>query len=40
LQIRFSEEKASDLIIAAGFKTDEIRKEGLYHYIIVATPTS
>jgi ubiquinone/menaquinone biosynthesis C-methylase UbiE len=40
LQIKFSEEKASDLIIAAGFKTDEIRKEGLYHYIIVATPTS
>lgn len=38
LQIRFSEEKASNLIKAAGFKIDDIKVEGLYHYIIVATP--
>lgn len=40
LQIRFSKEKASSLIEAAGFKIDCIRDEGLYHYIIVATPES
>jgi len=40
LQIRFSEEKASNLIMTAGFKIDEIKKEGLYHYLIVATPKS
>jgi ubiquinone/menaquinone biosynthesis C-methylase UbiE len=38
LQIRFNEEEASNLIVKAGFKIDEIREEGLYHYIIVATP--
>jgi ubiquinone/menaquinone biosynthesis C-methylase UbiE len=38
LQIRFSEEKASSLIKAAGFKTDCIKEEGPYHYVIVATP--
>jgi ubiquinone/menaquinone biosynthesis C-methylase UbiE len=40
LQIRFSEEKASNLIMTAGFKIDGIKKEGLYHYMIVATPKS
>jgi ubiquinone/menaquinone biosynthesis C-methylase UbiE len=40
LQMRFSEEKASNLIITAGFKIDEIKKEGLYHYMVVATPKS
>jgi len=38
LQIRFDEKKASDLIESAGFKINEIRKEDLYHYIILATP--
>lgn len=38
LQIRFSEEKASNLIKAAGFKIGDIKEEGLYHYVIVATP--
>jgi ubiquinone/menaquinone biosynthesis C-methylase UbiE len=38
LQIRFNEEEASNLIVKAGFRIDEIREEGLYHYIIVATP--
>ena len=37
LQIRFSEEQASDLIVSAGFKIEETRKE-VYHYVIVATP--
>jgi ubiquinone/menaquinone biosynthesis C-methylase UbiE len=40
LQIRFSKKKASSLIEAAGFKIDCTRDEGLYHYIIVATPES
>jgi len=40
LQIRFSKEKASNLIETAGFKIDCIADEGLYHYVIVATPES
>jgi ubiquinone/menaquinone biosynthesis C-methylase UbiE len=40
LHIRFNEQKASNLIETTGFKIDEIKKEGLYHYIIVATPES
>jgi ubiquinone/menaquinone biosynthesis C-methylase UbiE len=40
LQIRFDEKKASGLIESAGFKIDEIKKEGIYHYIIMATPKS
>jgi ubiquinone/menaquinone biosynthesis C-methylase UbiE len=40
LQTRFSKEKASSLIEAAGFKIDCTKDEGLYHYIIVATPKS
>ena len=38
LQIRFSKEKASTLIEAAGFKIGCTRDEGLYPYIIFATP--
>jgi ubiquinone/menaquinone biosynthesis C-methylase UbiE len=38
LQIRFSEEKASNLIEAAGFKIDNIKEEGPHHYIMLATP--
>jgi len=40
LQIRFDEKKASHLIESADFEIDEIKKEGLYHYIIMATPKS
>jgi ubiquinone/menaquinone biosynthesis C-methylase UbiE len=40
LRIRFDEKKASGLIESAGFKIDEIRSEGNYHYIIMATPKS
>jgi ubiquinone/menaquinone biosynthesis C-methylase UbiE len=38
LQIRFDEKKASSLIEETGFRIDEIKKPGLYHYMIVATP--
>ena len=38
LQMRFDEKKASGLIESAGFKIDETKKEGAYHYIIMATP--
>ena len=37
VKIRFSEKKASNLIEAAGFRIDHIKKEGPYHYTIVAT---
>lgn len=40
LQIRFDEKKASGLIKSAGFRIDEIKKEGLYHYMVVARPKS
>lgn len=40
LQIRFNEKKASGLIETAGFRIDEIKKEGPYYYMIVATPKS
>jgi ubiquinone/menaquinone biosynthesis C-methylase UbiE len=40
LQIRFDEKKASGLIESAGFKIDEIKKEGVYHYIVLAAPKS
>jgi len=36
--IRFSEEKASRLIEAAGFKVESVKDSGLYHYIITARP--
>lgn len=38
VQIRFSEKKASDIMVSAGFRIDEIRAVGLYHYLIIATP--
>jgi len=37
-QIRFDEKKASALIKSAGFSIDETKEEGLYHYMIIATP--
>jgi ubiquinone/menaquinone biosynthesis C-methylase UbiE len=40
LRIRFNEKKASNLIEKAGFSVDEVKEEGLYHYMIVATPKS
>ncbi len=36
--IRFSEEKASNLIEAAGFKVESVRDAGPYHYVIKAKP--
>jgi ubiquinone/menaquinone biosynthesis C-methylase UbiE len=35
-EIRFSEQKASELISTAGFRIDNIRESGLYHYMISA----
>ena len=40
LNIRFGEKKASGLIEKMGFCISEIKKEGLYHYLIVAAPKS
>jgi ubiquinone/menaquinone biosynthesis C-methylase UbiE len=36
LRIRFSQEKASSLIKASGFRIDMVKEAGPYHYIIVA----
>jgi ubiquinone/menaquinone biosynthesis C-methylase UbiE len=38
IQTRFSEEKAVDLIEAAGFKVETVEQAGQYHYLIVAGP--
>ena len=38
LPIRFSEEKASDLIKQAGLKVQTIREAGPHHYIVTAKP--
>ena len=38
LQIRFSEDKASELITQAGFKIKNITQAGEHHYIITAKP--
>jgi ubiquinone/menaquinone biosynthesis C-methylase UbiE len=38
IQIRFSEEKASALLEAAGFKIQNIAVVGPYHYIVTAKP--
>jgi ubiquinone/menaquinone biosynthesis C-methylase UbiE len=38
LSIRFSEEKASILIEAAGFTVIDVRDAGRYHYVITAKP--
>ncbi|MGD0495968.1 MAG: class I SAM-dependent methyltransferase [Candidatus Bathyarchaeia archaeon] len=37
LQIRFSEEQASNLIREAGFKVKQAEQAGPFHYIIIAT---
>jgi len=37
LQIRFSEEQASNMIREAGFKVEQARQAGPFHYIIIAT---
>jgi len=37
LQIRFSEEHASNLIREAGFRVEQTKQAGPYHYIIIAT---
>ena len=37
LNIRFSEEQASQLLATSGFHTQLVLKSGLYHYIIMAT---
>ena len=39
VRIRFSEEKASDLLQTAGFKVDTIKEAGRYHYVIIAKPS-
>jgi ubiquinone/menaquinone biosynthesis C-methylase UbiE len=36
VQIRFSEEKASALMEAAGFKIESVQDVGPYHYLIIA----
>ena len=36
LQIRFDEEKATSLILAAGFRIESIREVGSHHYMVVA----
>jgi ubiquinone/menaquinone biosynthesis C-methylase UbiE len=38
IDIRFSEVKASELIMSAGFKVEKIKESGPYHYIIIARP--
>jgi ubiquinone/menaquinone biosynthesis C-methylase UbiE len=38
LSIRFSEEKASGLIEAAGFKVSDVKDAGPHHYLITAKP--
>ena len=37
--IRFSEEKASDLLRNAGFKVDFVKEAGPCHYVIIAKPS-
>jgi ubiquinone/menaquinone biosynthesis C-methylase UbiE len=39
LQIRFSEQKASELVKQAGFQVDIVKEAGRYHYLIVAKPS-
>jgi ubiquinone/menaquinone biosynthesis C-methylase UbiE len=38
VQKRFSEERASRLIEKSGFSIEEIKDNGLYHYLITAKP--
>jgi ubiquinone/menaquinone biosynthesis C-methylase UbiE len=37
--IRFSEEKASDLLQNAGLKVEAVKEAGPYHYVIIAKPS-
>jgi len=37
LQIRFSQEQASNLIMEVGFKVEQVEQAGPLHYIIIAT---
>jgi ubiquinone/menaquinone biosynthesis C-methylase UbiE len=39
VRIRFSEEKASDLLQNAGFKVETVKEAGPYHYVIIAKPS-
>jgi ubiquinone/menaquinone biosynthesis C-methylase UbiE len=36
--IRFSHEKATELILAAGFKVEKVEAAGRYHYVVTAKP--
>ena len=38
LKIRFSEDKASRLIKAAGFTVEAVKDNGPYHYLVIAKP--
>jgi ubiquinone/menaquinone biosynthesis C-methylase UbiE len=38
LRIRFSEAKASELIIEAGFTVEKVKDTGIFHYLITAKP--
>jgi len=37
-RIRFSEEEARHLIESQGFRVNDIRNSGLYHYLMIAVP--
>ena len=37
-RIRFSEEKASDLLKEAGFTVESVKEAGPYHYLVTAKP--
>lgn len=38
VNIRFSEEKATDLMKSVGFKIEIVKEAGPYHYLIIARP--
>ncbi len=38
LQIRFSEEQASELVRKTGFTVETVKEVGLYHYLMTAKP--
>jgi ubiquinone/menaquinone biosynthesis C-methylase UbiE len=38
VQIRFSEQKASELMVQAGFKVSSVEEAGRYHYVVTAKP--
>ena len=37
-EIRFSEQKVSELLVAAGFMVESIKDAGPYHYLIIGKP--